>query len=201
MADFLTHTLGASVRIVYGNSVADWLVAGIVAVAVWSGLSLLRRLVAARSKRYRRRPAFGAGPAGLPSPQQHQAISVSGARPVRRPGGPDVSAEAGASRLEFRADADPAAGRPVGGAIRALLSADQGGGARAPTGCSRDRWTSSTSSRGMLDLVAVDPGGAGESRRQHHRAARGVGRRRRRGGAGPAEHSRRFVRLAVDRAR
>jgi small-conductance mechanosensitive channel len=52
MADFLTHTLGASERIFYGNSFADWLIAAIVAVAVWSGLSLLRRLIAARSKRF-----------------------------------------------------------------------------------------------------------------------------------------------------
>jgi small-conductance mechanosensitive channel len=52
MGDFLTRTFGASVRIVYGNSVADWLMAAIVAMAVWSGLSLLRRLVAARAKRY-----------------------------------------------------------------------------------------------------------------------------------------------------
>jgi small-conductance mechanosensitive channel len=52
MADFLTHTLGASERIFYGNSVADWLIAGVVAVAVWSALTLLRRLIAARYKRY-----------------------------------------------------------------------------------------------------------------------------------------------------
>lgn len=52
MADFLTNTLGASQRIFYGNSFADWLIAGIVAVAVWSGLSLARRLIAARSKRF-----------------------------------------------------------------------------------------------------------------------------------------------------
>ena len=52
MADFFTHTLGASERIFYGNSVADWLVAGIVAVAVWSGLSVLRRFIAARYKKY-----------------------------------------------------------------------------------------------------------------------------------------------------
>ena len=52
MADLLTHTSEASQRIFYGNSVADWLVAGIVAMAVWSGLSLLRRLITARSKRH-----------------------------------------------------------------------------------------------------------------------------------------------------
>ncbi len=52
MADFLEHTLGVSERIFYGNSFADWLLAGIVAVAVWSGLSILRRLIAARAKRF-----------------------------------------------------------------------------------------------------------------------------------------------------
>jgi len=52
MADFITHTLGASERIFYGNSIADWLVAGILGLAVWSALSLMRRLIAARSKRY-----------------------------------------------------------------------------------------------------------------------------------------------------
>jgi small-conductance mechanosensitive channel len=52
MADFLTHTLGVSERIYYGNSVADWLIAGAVAFAVWSALSLVRRLVAARYQKY-----------------------------------------------------------------------------------------------------------------------------------------------------
>jgi small-conductance mechanosensitive channel len=52
MTDFLAHTLGLSERIYYGNSVADWLIAGVVAVAVWSGLSVLRRLITARSKKY-----------------------------------------------------------------------------------------------------------------------------------------------------
>jgi small-conductance mechanosensitive channel len=52
MADFFTHTLGASERIFYGNTIADWLVAGILGLGMWSVLSLIRRLVAARSKRY-----------------------------------------------------------------------------------------------------------------------------------------------------
>jgi small-conductance mechanosensitive channel len=52
MADFLTHTLGASERLFYGNSFGDWLIAAIVSVAVWSGLSLVRRLIAARAKRF-----------------------------------------------------------------------------------------------------------------------------------------------------
>lgn len=52
VADFLTHTLGASERLFYGNSFGDWLIAAIVSVAVWSGLSLIRRLIASRSKRF-----------------------------------------------------------------------------------------------------------------------------------------------------
>jgi small-conductance mechanosensitive channel len=51
MADFLAHTLGASERIFYQNSIAEWLLAGIVTVGVWSGLSLLRRSIAARAMR------------------------------------------------------------------------------------------------------------------------------------------------------
>jgi small-conductance mechanosensitive channel len=52
MADFFTHTLGVSQRIFYGNSLADWLIAGAVTVAVWSGLTLARRLIASRYKKY-----------------------------------------------------------------------------------------------------------------------------------------------------
>jgi small-conductance mechanosensitive channel len=52
MSDFLTHTLGVSERIFYGNSVADWSIAGIMMVAVWSGLSMLRRVVGSRYRRY-----------------------------------------------------------------------------------------------------------------------------------------------------
>ena len=51
MTDFLRHTLGLSVQVFYGNSIADWAVAGFVAVAVWLGLSIVRRLIVARSKR------------------------------------------------------------------------------------------------------------------------------------------------------
>jgi small-conductance mechanosensitive channel len=52
MADFRNFMLGASERIFYGNTIADWLVAGILGFVVWSVLSVLRRLIAARSKRY-----------------------------------------------------------------------------------------------------------------------------------------------------
>ncbi len=44
--------MGISGRIYYGNSLADWIIAGIVAIAVWSGLWLLRRFVQARHKRH-----------------------------------------------------------------------------------------------------------------------------------------------------
>ncbi len=52
MADFINRTLGISERIFYGNALADWIVAAVIAVAVWSVLSLLRRFVAARYRRY-----------------------------------------------------------------------------------------------------------------------------------------------------
>ena len=52
MADFLTHTLGVSERIFYGNSLADWLIAGVVAVTVWSGLTLVRRVISSRYRKY-----------------------------------------------------------------------------------------------------------------------------------------------------
>jgi small-conductance mechanosensitive channel len=52
MAEFLKETLGLSERVLYGNSFADWVTAAILAVAVWSGLLLLRRLIASRYKQY-----------------------------------------------------------------------------------------------------------------------------------------------------
>ena len=44
--------MGLSARVYYGNSVADWVTAGIVAAAVWSGLWIVRRFMAARGRRY-----------------------------------------------------------------------------------------------------------------------------------------------------
>jgi small-conductance mechanosensitive channel len=52
MADLLKHTLGISERTLYGNSLADWAVAGIVAVAAWAGVWILRRGIRSRNKRY-----------------------------------------------------------------------------------------------------------------------------------------------------
>lgn len=52
MTDFITHTLGVSERVFYGNSPADWLIAGLLAGGVWVVLSVLRRLMAARARHY-----------------------------------------------------------------------------------------------------------------------------------------------------
>jgi small-conductance mechanosensitive channel len=52
MAEFLNNTLGFSERAFYGNSLADWIISGLVASAVWVGLTLVRRLIASRYRRY-----------------------------------------------------------------------------------------------------------------------------------------------------
>jgi small-conductance mechanosensitive channel len=52
MADFLRHTLGLSERVYYGNSIADWVIAGLLAAAVWAGLWIVRGLIASRYERY-----------------------------------------------------------------------------------------------------------------------------------------------------
>jgi len=51
MADWLEHTLGLSEHVFYGNSIADWIVAGLMFASTWLGLSIVRRLIVARSKR------------------------------------------------------------------------------------------------------------------------------------------------------
>ena len=52
MAEFLNNTLGLSEHVFYGNSLADWIIAGLVASTVWVGLTLVRRLIASRYRRY-----------------------------------------------------------------------------------------------------------------------------------------------------
>ena len=52
MADFLKNTLGLSEHVVFGNSLADWIVAGLLAAAVWIGLSVVRRVIFSRYERY-----------------------------------------------------------------------------------------------------------------------------------------------------
>jgi len=48
VGEFLRHALGASLRVLSANSIADWLTAGAVAFVTWSALLLLRRVAGAR---------------------------------------------------------------------------------------------------------------------------------------------------------
>src|SRR6202048_2528543 len=50
MRDYLLQKIEAVHRLLLGNSLTDWLGAGIVAVAVWMGLWILRRLMAAHQR-------------------------------------------------------------------------------------------------------------------------------------------------------
>ncbi|HEY2633348.1 MAG TPA: mechanosensitive ion channel family protein [Steroidobacteraceae bacterium] len=52
MGEYLSHKIEAVQLLLLGNSLTDWLVAGIVTVAVWSGLWILRQLMASRYKKY-----------------------------------------------------------------------------------------------------------------------------------------------------
>jgi len=52
MADFLSHKIDAVQRLLLGNSLMDWLLAGAVAVAVWSGLWILRQFITSHYKKY-----------------------------------------------------------------------------------------------------------------------------------------------------
>jgi len=52
MGAYLLHKFDAVQRLLLGNSLMDWLIAAIVGVAVWSGLWIVRGLVASRYKKY-----------------------------------------------------------------------------------------------------------------------------------------------------
>ena len=52
MGDYFAHQFGALQRVLAGNSLIEWLIAGVVGVAVWFGLWILRQLIAAHYKRY-----------------------------------------------------------------------------------------------------------------------------------------------------
>jgi small-conductance mechanosensitive channel len=52
MGDYFTHKLDAIQRLLLNNSLADWLIAGVVAVAVWSTLWILRRITAAHYEKH-----------------------------------------------------------------------------------------------------------------------------------------------------
>jgi small-conductance mechanosensitive channel len=52
MGEYLSHKVEAMQSLLLGNSLKDWLIAGMVAVAVWSVLWILRRFIASRYKKY-----------------------------------------------------------------------------------------------------------------------------------------------------
>jgi small-conductance mechanosensitive channel len=52
ISDYLSHKITVAQELLHSNSLTDWLIAGIVAVAVWMGLWIVRRLVASRYKKY-----------------------------------------------------------------------------------------------------------------------------------------------------
>ena len=52
MGEYLSHKVEAVRQLLAGNSLMDWLVAGMVAVGVWSVLWILRRFIGSRSKTY-----------------------------------------------------------------------------------------------------------------------------------------------------
>ena len=52
ISDYLTHKINVVQELFRSNSLTDWLIAGIVAVAVWSALWIVRRLVASRYEKY-----------------------------------------------------------------------------------------------------------------------------------------------------
>jgi hypothetical protein len=48
LADFLKDPPGISVHGLWGNSLADWIIAAIVFAAVWASLSIVKRLIVSR---------------------------------------------------------------------------------------------------------------------------------------------------------
>jgi small-conductance mechanosensitive channel len=52
MSDYFSRKIGAVQALLLGNSLTDWLTAAFVAVAVWTALWVLRKLIASRYKRY-----------------------------------------------------------------------------------------------------------------------------------------------------
>jgi small-conductance mechanosensitive channel len=52
MADFFKNMLGPSEHIFFGNSLADWIAASLVAAALWIGLSIVRHVILTRYERY-----------------------------------------------------------------------------------------------------------------------------------------------------
>ncbi len=52
MNDYFAHKIDAATQLLLGNSVWDWLIAGMIGIAVWSGLLIVRRLITTRFQKY-----------------------------------------------------------------------------------------------------------------------------------------------------
>ena len=52
MNDYIAHKIDAAEQVLLGNSPWDWMIAGLAALAVWSGLWIVRRLIASRYQKY-----------------------------------------------------------------------------------------------------------------------------------------------------
>src|SRR5580704_18898292 len=52
MGAYLSQKIEAAQRLLLGNSLMDWMAAGIVALAVWSALWIVRRFTASRYRKY-----------------------------------------------------------------------------------------------------------------------------------------------------
>src|SRR5271167_1855355 len=52
MGEYLAKKIGAAHGLLLGNSLTDWLTAGIMAATVWAALWILRKFIAARYRRY-----------------------------------------------------------------------------------------------------------------------------------------------------
>jgi len=52
MGTFIKHTFETPERLLYGNSVAEWIGAAVLALAIWAGLWFVRGVVSSRYKRY-----------------------------------------------------------------------------------------------------------------------------------------------------
>src|ERR1035441_728229 len=52
MNDYFAHKIDAATQLLLGNSLWDWLIAGMIGIAVWSGLWIVRRLITTRFQKY-----------------------------------------------------------------------------------------------------------------------------------------------------
>jgi hypothetical protein len=173
MGDLLQHSLAIPERHLYGNSIAEWVAACVLGAVVWLGLLGLRRLVASRYERYTSD--------AHPVPVRLIAYLVGNTRQILFL---SIALYAAKESLNLT----PRAGRLLsdGVLVLILLQAGLWAGRRSasisnsrsaswvPTVPSPARSTSSLP-RAPADLVALDPGRARQSRRQHHGLLAGLG--------------------------